>query len=50
MGFVKAEYIMALRLYFVLDILLPAIIIIVQDNSQALNTYKCLESILWRYV
>ena len=26
----------------VLDILLPSIIIIVQDYSQALNTYKCL--------
>ena len=28
--------------YNVLDILLPSIIIIVQDYSQALNTYKCL--------
>ena len=28
--------------YGLKDILLPSIIIIVQDNSQALNTYKCL--------
>ena len=33
---------MAWRSYSVLDILLPSIIIIVQDYSQALNTYKCL--------
>ena len=33
---------MALRSYSVLDILLPSIIIIVQDYTQALNTYKCL--------
>ena len=33
---------MALRSYSVLDILLPSIIIIVQDYSQALNAYKCL--------
>ena len=33
---------MALRSYSVLDMLLPSIIIIVQDNSQALNAYKCL--------
>ena len=32
---------MALRLFSVLDILLPSVIIIVQDYSQALNTYKC---------
>ena len=32
---------MALRSYSVLEILLPSIIIIVQDYSQALNTYKC---------
>ena len=33
---------MALKSYSVLDISLPSIIIIVQDYSQALNTYKCL--------
>ena len=31
---------MALRSYSVLDILLPSIIIIMQDYSQALNTYN----------
>ena len=31
-----------LKVVFCLDILLPSIIIIVQDYSQALNTYKCL--------
>ena len=31
-----------LRSYSVLDILMPSIIIIVQMNSQTLNTYKCL--------
>ena len=41
-GMSQAEYIMALRSYSVLDILLPSIIIIMQDYSQALNTYKCL--------
>ena len=30
------------RIHMALDILLPSIIIIVQDYSQALNTYKCL--------
>ena len=34
-----AEYIMALRSYSVLDILLPSIINIMQNYSQALNTY-----------
>ena len=33
---------MALRSYSVLEILLPSIIIIVQDYSQALNAFKCL--------
>ena len=33
---------MALRSYSVLEILLPSIIIIMQNYSQALNTYKCL--------
>ena len=33
---------MALRSHSVLDILLPSIIIIVQDYLQALDTYKCL--------
>ena len=41
---------MALRSYSILDILLSSIIIITQDSSQALNTYKCLWSILWRCV
>ena len=36
------EYIMALRPYSILDILLSSIIIITQDSSQALNTHKCL--------
>ena len=40
-GAFETEYIMALRSYSVLDILLPSIIIIIQDYSQALNTYKC---------
>ena len=33
---------LALKSYTVLDILLPSIIIIVRDYSQAVNTYKCL--------
>ena len=37
---------MALRSYSVLDISLPSIIVIKQDFSQALNTYKFLSSIL----
>ena len=41
-GVSKAEYIMALRSYSILDISLSSIIIIMQDSSQALNTYKCL--------
>ena len=41
MGCVLGRIYMALRSYCVLDILLPSIIIIVQDYSQALNTYKC---------
>ena len=35
MGCVRGRKIMALRSYSVLDILLPPIIIIMQDNSQA---------------
>ena len=38
----KAEYIMALRSYSVLNILLPSIIIIIQDRSWASTTGKCL--------
>ena len=41
----KAGYIMALRSYSVLDILLPPIIIIIQDCSQVLNACKCLSSL-----
>ena len=41
-GMPWVEYIMALRSYSILDILLSSIIIITQDSSQALNTYKCL--------
>ena len=41
---------MAFGSYSVLDILLPSIIIIMQDYSQALTTCKCLWSILWRCV
>ena len=44
-GVSKAEYILALRSHSVLDILLPAIITIMQDYSQALNTYKWLQNI-----
>ena len=40
--------IMALRSYSVLGILLYSITIIRQDYSRALNSYKCLQSILWR--
>ena len=36
------EYIMALRSYSILDILLSSIITNTQDSLQALNTYKCL--------
>ena len=36
---------MALRSYSVLDILLPTIIIMMQDYSQALSTCKCLQSL-----
>ena len=32
---------MALRSYFILDILLSSIIIITQDSSQALKIYDC---------
>ena len=42
MGCVIGRIHMALRSYSVLDILLPSIIIIVQNYPQALNTYKCL--------
>ena len=42
MGCVIGRIYMALRSYCVLDILLPSIIIIVQDYSHARNTYKCL--------
>ena len=41
---------MTLGSYSVLDILLPSIIIVEQDYSQTLNTYKCLKSILWKCV
>ena len=47
MGCVIGRIHMALRSYSVLDILLPSIIIIVQDNSRALNTYKCLYVFNW---
>ena len=42
MGCVIDRIDMAFRSYSVLDILLPSIIIIVQNYSQALNTYKCM--------
>ena len=41
----QAAYIMALRSYSVLDILLPTIIIITQECSQALKICKCLWSL-----
>ena len=41
MGCVIGRIHMILRSYSVLDILLPSIITIVQDYSQALNTYTC---------
>ena len=41
-GVLYAGYIMPLRSYSVLDILLPPIIIMMQDCSQALITCKCL--------
>ena len=41
-GMSYVEYIMALRPYSILDILLSSIIIITQDSSQALNTHKYL--------
>ena len=47
MGCVIGRIHMAVRSYSVLDILLPSIIIIVQDYSQALNTYKCLYVFNW---
>ena len=37
--------ILTLRSYSVFDILLPLIIIMMQDCWQALNTYKCLSSL-----
>ena len=33
---------MGLKSYYILDILLSSIIIITQDSSKALGTYKCL--------
>ena len=38
----QAGYIMALRSYCVLDMLLPPIIIMIKDCSQAFSTCKCL--------
>ena len=50
MGCVMGRVDMAFRSYSVLNILLPSIIIIVQDYSQALNTYEYLWGISWRCV